>query len=186
MDTIQQKHGLEVQLREAYGRVTYTYTAHLKLMNRLDQKNKCLKSVQITLSAITTGGFLGTLIFDERILTFIAGLVSAISLGLNLYFKDFKLAEESKQHQIASDKLWLIREKYIALLTDLETLSLDEIALERNQLRDETHAIYMESPKTDSKSYSEAQNALKNEEEQFFEEEELDRMLPKHLRKSNE
>lgn len=182
---MQQKQNLEVQLREAYGRVTYTYTAHLKLMNRLDKKNKCLKYLQITLSAITTGGFLGTLIFDERILTFFAGLVSAVSLGLNLYFKDFKLAEDSKQHQIASDKLWLIREKYITLLTDLEILSLDEITLERDRLRDATHVIYMESPKTDSKSYSEAQNALKNEEEQFFEEEELDRMLPKHLRKGN-
>lgn len=182
---MQQKQNLEVQLREAYGRVTYTYTTHLKLMNRLDKKNKCLKYLQITLSAITTGGLLGTLIFDERILTFIAGLVSAVSLGLNLYFKDFKLAEDSKQHQIASDKLWLIREKYITLLTDLETLSLEEITLERDRLRDETHVIYMESPKTDSKSYSEAQKALKNEEEQFFEEEELDRMLPKHLRKSN-
>lgn len=29
---------------------------------------------------------------------------------LNLYFKEFNLSEQSKQHRIAADNLWLIRE----------------------------------------------------------------------------
>lgn len=29
------KQALQVQIREAYGRVVYTYTTHLKMMNRL-------------------------------------------------------------------------------------------------------------------------------------------------------
>ncbi|EAG6475484.1 SLATT domain-containing protein, partial [Listeria monocytogenes] len=184
MSDLQQKEKLEIQLREAYGRVTYTYTSHLKFMNRLNQKNKLLRYSQITLSAISTGGFLGTFIFDKIILTTIAGLVSAVLLALNLFFKNFELDEESKQHRVAADKLWLIREKYVALLTDFETLSIKEIVVTRDILREETYIIYSESPKTDKKSYSESQKALKNEEEQFFTEVELDKMLPLQLRKN--
>lgn len=183
MDDARQKEKLNLQLREAYGRVTYTYTAHLKFMNRLDNKNQYLKYLQIILSAISTGGFLGTIILNEIILTFIAGLVSAVSLTLNLFFKNFKLDEEAKQHQVASDKLWLIREKYVALLTDLDILSIKEVMKARDELRNETHELYVDSPKTNKKSYSDAQKALKKEEEQFFSENELDQMLPAHLRK---
>lgn len=46
-----------------------------------------------------------------------------------------------------------------------------------------THEAYKNAPKTNSKSYESAQKALKSEEEQFFTEEELDKMLPEHLRK---
>lgn len=102
---------------------------------------------------------------------------------MNLYFKNFNLAEEAKNHQIIADKLWLIREKYISLLTDLNRLSINDITNERDKLMNETHEIYINAPKTDSTSYKLALKALKSEEEQFFSEEELDKMLPDHLRK---
>jgi len=101
---------------------------------------------------------------------------------INLYFKDFNLSDEIKQHQVASDRLWLIREKYISLLTDMNELSVEEIKIIRDELQDAVSEVYSSSPKTDSKSYKQAQNALKNEDEQFFKSEEIDKMLPEHLR----
>lgn len=38
------------------------------------------------------------------------------------------------------------------------------------------------TPRTNSKAYSDAQEALKNAEELFFTDEELNKMLPKQLR----
>ena len=176
------KEALRTQIREAYGRIVYTYTTHLKKMNRLDKNNRQIKYVQILLSAISTGGFLGSIISNKFYLTCIGGIFSAALLFLNLYFKDFNLAEESKQHRIASDNLWLIREQYISLLTDLEVLSEDDIVKKRDELQKLTFEVYNKSPKTDAKSYSVAQKALKTEEEQFFTPEEIDKMLPAHLR----
>lgn len=49
------KEALKTQLREAYGRIVYTYTTHLKKMNRLDKNNRHIKHTQILLSAISTG-----------------------------------------------------------------------------------------------------------------------------------
>ncbi|WP_281526641.1 SLATT domain-containing protein [Enterococcus faecium] len=174
-----EKKRLEVQLREAYGRVTYTYTTHLKQADNIISDNKILRCLQIGLSALTTGGVLSTIITDNSELTFVAGLCSTISLGLNLYFKNFDLAEEAKNHQIVADKLWLIREEYVSLLTDLNRLSVEDIVKKRDQLMNETHEAYKNAPKTNSKSYESAQKALKSEEEQ------LDKMLPEHLRKKS-
>lgn len=181
----EEKKSLEIQLREAYGRVTYTYTTHLKQADRLISKNKLLKCIQIGLSAFTTGGLLGKIFTNNNFLTIFAGLCSTISLGLNLYFKNFDLAGEAKNHQNIADKLWLVREKYVSLLTDLNRLSINDITNERDTLMHETHEIYISASKTDSKSYKLAQRALKSEEEQFFTEEELDKILPDHLRRKS-
>lgn len=178
----QHREALLTQIKESFGRIVYTYTTHLKKMNRIIKKNKRIKLFQIILSAISTGGFLGGVITNELIIACIGGVFSTALLGVNLYFKEFNLLDEVKLHQIASDNLWLIREDYISLLTDFNTLSETDIVKMREELKERTFEIYKTSPKTDSKSYVEAQKALKSEEEQFFSAEELDKMLPAHLR----
>lgn len=77
----------------------------------------------------------------------------------------------------------MVREDYISLLTDFNVLSEIEIINKRDDLQKRIFEIYKVSPKTDSKSYSKAQKALKSEEEQFFSFDELDKMLPSHLRR---
>lgn len=175
---------LLVQLKEAYGKVVYTYTTHLKMMNHLVKKNSLIKYTQIILSAISTGGFLGSIITNEIVLTCIGGLFSTALLALNLFFKDFNLLEEIKQHRSAADNLWMVREDYISLLTDFSILSEAEIIEKRDKLQSRVFEIYKMAPKTDRKSYTEAQNVLKSEEEQFFSPEEIDKMLPSHLREN--
>lgn len=176
------RDGLRVQLRDAYGRVIYTYTTYLKMMSRLDKNNRRSKCVQIVLSAVSTGGFIGSMITNQFVLTVIGGIFSTALLGLNLFFKEISLSDQSKQCRVASDNLWLIRERYISLLTDFDVLSDDEIAAKRDELQALTYDVYTKSIKTDVKSYKAAQRALKTDEEQYFTPDEIDRMLPAHLR----
>lgn len=173
---------LLMQIREAYGRVVYTYTCYLKMMNRLQCKNNRARVVQIILSAITTAGLLGVIIVNQKWLAITSGIFSAMLLGVNLYMKDFRLAEDSNQYRLASDKLWMIREDYVSLLTDFNILSVEEITRRRNDLQSKVYDIYSTYPKTDKKSYKDAQIALKSEEEQFFTKEELNKMLPQQVR----
>ena len=182
MSCPEQKEKLRAQLREAYGRIVYSNTTHLKAVDKLILKNNRMKSCQIALSAITTGGFLSTFIINEGFLKYVTGLASVLSLGLNIYLKNFELDTLSKEHQIAANDLWLIREKYISLLTDMDDMTIDQIIATRDMLQDDTHNVYKTSPKTDADSYAMAQKALKTEEEQFFTDEELNQILPKHLR----
>jgi hypothetical protein len=183
--SIEHKDALKVQLREAYGRIVYTYTSHNKLMGRINRRYKVIKIVQIVLSAVSTFGFIGSLIMNNVVATWIGGVFAVVLLGLNLFFKEFHLPEQAAQHRNASDDLWLIREQYITLLTDFPVLSETEIMAKRDELRDKTYEIYKQTPKTDPKSYKEAQNALKNKGEQSFTSEEIDNMLPGHLREND-
>lgn len=184
MDQNSQMHreGLRSQLKEAYGRIVYSYTTNWKMVDSLIKKNRRIKYWQIALSAISTGGFIGSIVTNETALTCIGGIFSTILLALNLYFKDFNLNEDITRHAVTANALWLIREEYVSLLTDFTSLTTLEICTKRDELMKKTAKIYESAPKTDSKRYAEAQKALKNDEEQFFSDEELNEMLPIHLR----
>lgn len=184
MDQNSQVHreGLEIQIKEAYGRVVYTYTTHWKMIDALTIKNRRIKYIQIALSAISTGGFIGSIITNEAALTCIGGIFSTLLLALNLYFKDFNLNADITRHSTTANSLWSIRESYVSLLTDFPNMTNAEICVRRDELQAMTVEVYKTSPKTNSKAYAAAQKALKTEEEQFFGENELDMMLPPHLR----
>ena len=179
------RDGLWHQIAESYGKIVYTYTTHWKTVDSLVKRNRYLKYTQIVLSAISTGGFIGSLITNEVILTCVGGIFSTILLALNLYFKDFNVSSEIAQHFSAANALWSIREDYISLLTDMPIMSIEEICEKRDKLKRKTAEIYKTAPKTNAKNYAKAQKALKIEEEQFFSIDELNQVLPKHLRRTD-
>lgn len=175
---------LKSQIKEAYGKVLYTYTAHHKFAARLIKRKNTIKVVQIILTAVSTVGFLATIITNQVLLSWLGGTTAALSLGLNLYTKDFNLQEDIQKHKDAADDLWDVRETYISLITDFDILNEDNIREQRDKLQDAVSKINRKYPGTDGRSYAEAQNALKNEEEQTFREGEVDELLPARLRDS--
>lgn len=180
-----QGYKLESQIREAYGRVVYTSTCHNKMVQHLLAKNNAIEVWQIILSALTTGSFLATILFSEKIAGFVGAVISIVLLILNAYTKHFDLVETAQAHQKATDALWKVREEYVSLLTDFDLLEASEIMVRRDDLQNRTAEIYAQSPRTNAKSYKEAQKALKTEEEQTFLEKEIDVMLPNSIRREN-
>lgn len=178
-----QGYKLESQIREAYGRLVYTFTCHNKIVQRLLTQNNNLKVAQIVLSALITGGFLTSVITHEKIISIIGAFISVALLILNAYTKNFDLVETAQSHQKAADALWVIREDYVSLLTDFEILEVEDIMARRDELQNRTAEVYAQSPRTDGKSYLAAQKALKTEEEQTFSEHEIDVMLPNSIRR---
>ena len=50
------------QIMDAAGNVLYTYSAHWIIVNKLKSEFKAIKVTQIILTALSTGGFLASLI----------------------------------------------------------------------------------------------------------------------------
>ena len=75
---------LRNQITDAAGNILYTFSAHWNIINRLKKQYKEIKIMQIILTALSTGGFLASLIAGIPWLSWIGGLTSAIALGLNL------------------------------------------------------------------------------------------------------
>ena len=182
---------LEGQLRECYGRVVYTHKTHEKCADILLEKNASIKRWQIILSAIIAGGVI-TMLFEfyqlveyKKIADFVVAVISTILLVLNSYTKDYDLGTIAQKHRQAAAEIWLIREKYLTLLTALrmKQLSVDEICLQRDKLLEDLHSIYSGAPSTNFEAYPKAQNALKNKEDMTFSEDEIDKFLPKELKR---
>jgi seryl-tRNA synthetase len=140
---------------------------------------------QIILSALTTGGFIAAVFGAGEIGAFVGILVSTALLVLNAYTKDYDLGELSQKHRQAGADLWIIREKYLALITDLRMgeKPIETLQKERDELLEKLHAVYSGAPSTTNKAYKKAQEALKQLEDMTFSDEEIDAFLPKALKK---
>lgn len=179
------KEILEAQIRECFGRVVYSHKTHEKCADILLSRLSTIKIWQIVLSAVTTGGFLATIFGAGQLGAIIGTIISTILLVLNAYTKNYDLGELAQKHKQAANDLWLIRERYLSLLTDLkmDDKSIEQLKKERDALLEELHAIYSGAPSTTFKAYKKAQSALKQYEEMTFSDEEIDAFLPKKLRK---
>lgn len=177
---------LEGQLRECYGRVVYTHKTHEKCADILLARHRRIKFLQIALSALVTGGIASTLYDDWKVVvTAITAVLSTTLLALNSYTKDYDLGEIAQKHRQAAADIWLIREKYLNLLSDLRAgaLQLDDARRQRDALLAELQTTYSGAPSTDYKGYKKAQEALKKLEDMTFSDSEIDAFLPKELKR---
>jgi hypothetical protein len=185
-DTPQTRKILEGQLRECYGRVVYSHKTHEKCADILLSRLSTIKLWQIILSALTTGGFISTFLGAGKIGAGAGVLVSITLLVLNAYTKNYDLGELAQKHKQAAIEIWLIREKYLSLLTDLAMgeKPIEQLQSGRDTLLESLHSVYAGSPSTTFEAYRKAQEALKTKEDMTFSDEEIDAFLPKELKRS--
>jgi len=176
---------LEGQLRECYGRTVYSHKTHEKCADILLAQLGRVKLWQMILSALTTGSFLTTILESGKVSAVVGAVLSTVLLVLTAYTKNYDLGELAQKHKQAANDIWLIREQYLSLLTDLATgaKQLEPLMSERDRLVLALHSVYSGSPSTTCAAYRQAQSALKQHEEMTFSEEEIDALLPKKLRR---
>lgn len=177
---------LEAQLRENYAKIVYSHKTQEKCADILTKRNDCIKVIQIVLSAFITTGLL-VRVFNGYEWALIASTVlSTIQFGFTSFLKEYNLGETIQKHSTAALELFDIREKYLSLLTDLNSgaISPTKIIEKRDELLEELTKTYKGSPRTFTKAYSKAQNALQKNDELTFSDKEIDNFLPMKLRKS--
>lgn len=174
---------LEGQLREMYGRAAYTHKTHEKMADGYIRRYRIIKNVEIWLSALAAGSLVLAVFGDSRNGTIVGAIFSTILLALTLYFKEASLGEQAQKHTVVASKLWGVREALLSLLVDMrDGRAVEEVRQERDRLNALLEEIYKAAPRTDGCAYQAAQRALKESEELFFSDTELDKMLPKQLR----
>ena len=183
-DTPDARAILESQLRECFGRVVYTHKTHEKCADILLKRLSRIKLWQIIFSAITTAGFIGAVFGAGKIGALLGVLVSTALLAINAYTKDYDLGEQAQKHRQVGADLWIIREKYLSLITDLKMgeKPIESLQEERDALLEELHTVYSAgAPSTTYEAYRKAQEALQQLEDMTFSDEEIDAFLPKDL-----
>lgn len=166
------------QVKEAHGKVVYTYTAHHKIVDRSKKWKTILDWAEIAITSASAVGLLSGFITNETALKLIGGISSSISLAITLYTKNDSLQTSIKEHMDAANDLWLVREKYQSLIIDFDGMETAQIQAVRTAIMNEVDQINRKYPGTDPRSYKAAQKALKKDEEQYFAPGEADRLLP--------
>jgi len=178
---------LEGQLREMYGRVAYTHKTHEKMADAYTSRHRLIKSVEILVAALATSSLVLAVFGDSKPATIIGALLSTISLAITLYFKEAALGEQVQKHTVTASRLWGIREQLLSLLVDFRDGQPEqEIRSMREEVNAELEQIYKAAPRTSPAAYSAAQAALKQNEDLYFSEAELDHLLPKNLRRNSQ
>lgn len=182
----EQSRILEAQLRQLFGSATYSHKTQEKCADIFLRNLSIVKWGQIILSAASTAGFVSALLETGVIGSIVASAFAAILLALNLYTKDRDLAELAVKHRKAASDIWLVREKFLSLITDLKIggKPLATIQRERDILTEQLHSTYSTAPSATSRAYQKAQKALKWGEEMTFSDDEIDAFLPEELRRS--
>jgi len=177
---------LEAQLRESFGRVTYSHKTQEKCADILLCWASRIKNAQIMLAALSSVGIISTLFGSGVVGSATGSLLAATLLALNLYTRENDMVATAQNHRQAASKMWLIRERYLSIITDLKigNKSIEIIQQERDGLVSELGAIYSSAPSTNSRAYERARIALKYNEEMTFSVNEIDSMLPIELRKT--
>jgi len=179
---------LEAEIRQAFGRVVYTHKAQEKCADHKLWWFKATRWGQTILAGLTTSGFVGVILGDpasHRDSAVCGAVASLLLTAVNLYAQGGNAMGEVDKHTATASKLWLAREQYLSLLSDIKarTISIDDAKQTRNSLQNKLSEIYSTAPRTDAKAYKAAQDGLKNNEEYTFSDLEIDVFLPLLLRK---
>ena len=184
-DSLESKQVLEGQLRECFVRVVYSHKTHEKQADIFVKWLSWIKLGQIILSALIAGNFIFRFFGLGEIGLIIGTILSMALLILTLYTKENKLAELAQKHKQIAIDIWLIRERYQSLITDLAIgeKPLEVIQKERDVLMEDLHVVYSNAPTTNPRAYRKAQKALKQNEDMTFSDEEIDAFLPTELKR---
>lgn len=177
---------LVCQLKEMFGRVAYTHATHLNQMRIVQCSKGRFQVSETVLTALSSTALIATLLKGESWLevgAILAAALTTFSLGLSLYSKYSMHAELVAQHKAFASELWKLREELLSMLFDLEAgAEVETMKAKRDEINVKLATLYASAPVTSSKAYAKAQEQMKNEEALFFQEWELNRMLPAALR----
>lgn len=178
---VRNKERLRGQIKEAYGKLLYTYQTQQEEASLKRSISNGLSIAQIVLTAVSTCGVVGVLLGEAELGAGVSSLFAAVSLGINLYVRGAKLPEEAEGHVRCANRLWVVVQDYISLLTDFDGLDESEIRVRRDLLQGKQVEIYVEAPRTGGRAYKRARKRLKDGL-QSFEPGECDELLPLGLR----
>lgn len=169
-------------IRLSFGSLTASYRAHARAAERLAARAWQSKIVVMSLFCLATAATLVALTGFRRaqiaaaVLAGLAVLAFAISVSLGFETRAYA-------HRACAAQLWLLCEKYRALLAEVHDglIDLPDVTRRRDELMREVQIVYEHALPADRDAYRIAREALGSGESAPTDQE-IDRLLPASLR----
>lgn len=169
-------------IRLSFGSVTTSYRAHARAAERLSARAWQAKVLVMVLLAVATGTALLALTGIRQV-QIAAAAVAAITLFTFAVTVSLGLEPRAYAHRSCAAQLWLLCEKYRALLAEVHDglIDLPAVTKRRDDLMHEVQVVYEHALPADRDAYQIAREALGGGDSAPSDQE-IDRFLPASLR----
>lgn len=171
-------------LRLTFGHVVYRHKAHTEIARSRAQRSRWIRGAEALLMMGTALTALAASFGKGQGFSIASAILAGLSLGTLVIHLTFDLDTSARAHASCAARLWQIRERYRALLSDLSdgALDVETARVRRDSLMHELHAIYQDAPTADRDAYQAAGQAAADEA--ALSDEEIDLFLPRSLQKA--
>src|SRR5207249_4246553 len=152
-------------LRLTFGHVVYRHKAHAEIARSRAQRSRFMRGAEALLMTATALTALGAAFGKGLGFSIASAALAAAALLVLLLHLTLDLDTSARAHASCATRLWQIRERYRALLSDLSDGAIDVEAARRTRdsLMHELHAIYEDAPPADHDAYRAAGHAVDEE-----------------------
>lgn len=174
-------------IRLSFGGVIHAYRAHTEFAERLTRRMWQIRIAELLLLGGALAAAITSAIRGDVRYAIVAAVLSGIALAVFTLYVAVNLEARIYAHRWCASRLWLIREKYRGLLSEVRDgiLDVDTLRQRRDGLLNELHAIDEHAPLLDRPVYQSARQSLATAGEAVMTDEEIDRFLPQSLRKTS-
>ena len=172
--------------RELYGRLVHTHLTHEKERLIWTGKVCWMNQVNIVLASTTTFFAIISATLKPTWSILITALFAVSTVSFIMWQSNYEPAAKEAQHRVAAKEVLWLREQFLLLITDCHISTTPQRELEQrlDSLTRELTAVYKFAPNTAPKAYAQAKADL-DRGHFTFSDEEIDALLPKHLRKNH-
>lgn len=172
-------------IKQSLGNVIYSQKTQEMATVRKKSYTNLIKWFNIILVGIVfLSLFLDLFNPTDKTYKYIGIAVTVIEALFLIFQLSFNPEKESLEHKNTANKLWLMREKHLNLLTDIKN-EISDFATngqKRDLLINELNEIYRNAPQTSRKDYEKATKALNTDERPRADDSEMETFLPENLR----
>jgi hypothetical protein len=171
-------------VRLSFGHVVQSYTAHARIAERLAARAWQIKIVILTLLGIGAAASVWALVGASRTLQVVGAVAAGFAFTSYAIYVALDLDPRVQAHRAWASRLWLVCERYRALLAEIRDglLNNDELMRRRDALTQQVQAIYEQAPPADREAYASAAAEVASKEGTLTDAE-IDKFLPASLRK---
>jgi hypothetical protein len=170
-------------LRLTFGQVIYRHKTHSQIAHARARQGRWMRACEAVLMTAAAGAALAAVFDQRRWFAIAAAALATTALVVLMVHLALNLDGSAVVHGACAARLWPMRERYRALLSDLADGAIDaDTARERRDLLlNELHGIYEHAPPADGAAYQAAGRAAAIASEGALTDEEIDMFLPKSL-----
>lgn len=171
--------------RELYGRVVYSHKTHEKERELWTRKVRWERWLGVLLTGSTAIAAVIGAAQSNHTAFIVTSVLGGAGAAYSVYQLSFNACKTESEHRGAAKKLLELRERYLMFILRAMADAVPAATLhaELQTLQRETAIVYEYAPDTSAEAYHTAGTGLKDGEELTFSDDELDRLLPRDLRR---